>query len=1044
MNVLVRQTFLAAILILTVAEAIAQTGVPRIVINAQGHSGKIYNILFSPDGEKVISVSEDKTIRVWNSRTAELINKFESEIGNGPEGMLYASAISPDGKTLAVGGYPVNTEKENYIIIIDLEKGKQVSAAIGHTNVINSLDFTGDGKYLASGSDDGTIRIWKADSSERLRTVATIEIGKRITGLAFNNKTQALAVASDSKNVLLYDLKGLDDGIKKFPLTELKKHKGIVNKINISPDGSYIASSSLEKELVLWRADGSFVKEFDKSDNIINAITFSHDSKILVAMDAAGHGASYSVPEGNKWTEFYGHDNTVFSADFSPASVSGNYIVASAGGNNNIIQIWNPINGRIQQTIKGKGGTIWGLTFGSGMELFISREQPKGTDKPIYPFAFDFNSFTLKSNPDKPSEGFLANAKKDVRQTGVYTLEVNRGGIIQNNEYEDGRILDFQVTPEGNIIVGSDFSLKMYGREGQMIKEFLGHSGGIRSVTVSRDGRYMASGSEDQTIKLWKLAEKGEAPSMREVFTDPVWGQYFSALEVDSLTYLSSSKAWKDVISHLKNRGDKTWKDIEDIYGTLGETVSPFAHFFVSDDGEWICWTPEGYFSCSSSGAEYFGWHINQGIHKLADFYTAEQYFDILYRPETLNKSIRQARRVVEILLEDGERIFDLTKLNRPSAAFFNTNALTLGKEKQLDYEDGKYLTQSKSLELDVDIYDGGGGIKEVNIYQNEKLIIIDDQLESIGEEQRVAKKYKVNLVNGRNDFKVIVKNFQKIESRPDYLKVEYNGEIIATSSLYMLSVGINKYKNASYNLNYAQPDAKAFTKKIIENSSKMFKSIRKTEIYDTEATKENIIKGFESIISQAQPEDVFVFYYAGHGTLDMDSDNEYYLVPTDITKLYGDPAQLKEKGISATDLKNHLSKVKSQKQLILMDACHSGGAVKSINVRAAASEEKAIVQLARSSGVVMIASSGTQQFASEFEVLEHGVFTYALLEGLDGKADSGDNKITVNELKIFMEERVPELSDKYGGQAQYPTGFVHGNDFPITLLYKEHMEDQK
>ncbi|MBL6444989.1 hypothetical protein JMN32_01625 [Fulvivirga sp. 29W222] len=56
----------------------------------------------------------------------------------------------------------------------------------------------------------------------------------------------------------------------------------------------------------------------------------------------------------------------------------------------------------------------------------------------------------------------------------------------------------------------------------------------------------------------------------------------------------------------------------------------------------------------------------------------------------------------------------------------------------------------------------------------------------------------------------------------------------------------------------------------------------------------------------------------------------------------------------------------------------------------------------------------------------------------LNGKADSGGNKITVNELKIFMEERVPELNDQYGGQAQYPTGFVHGNDFPISLFSED------
>lgn len=120
------------------------------------------------------------------------------------------------------------------------------------------------------------------------------------------------------------------------------------------------------------------------------------------------------------------------------------------------------------------------------------------------------------------------------------------------------------------------------------------------------------------------------------------------------------------------------------------------------------------------------------------------------------------------------------------------------------------------------------------------------------------------------------------------------------------------------------------------------------------------------------------------------------------------------------------------------MDACHSGAALKGMKTRAAANDEKAMVQLARSSGVVMIASSGSKQFATEFDILKHGVFTYALLEALDGKAGNGDNKITVNELKFYMEERVPELTKQYGGEAQYPTGFMRGNDFPISVVNKE------
>src|SRR6478609_2492251 len=158
---------------------------PRIVINPMGHSAKIHNLLFTPDGRKLISVSEDKTIRIWNPDSGEMLRKFESQIGDGPEGMLYASAISPDGKFLAAAGYPVSSEKENYIIIIDLEKNTQVSTAVGHTNVINTLSFSGNGNYLASGSDDNTVKIWKLDGSLILPAIATIPVTSSVSCVSF-------------------------------------------------------------------------------------------------------------------------------------------------------------------------------------------------------------------------------------------------------------------------------------------------------------------------------------------------------------------------------------------------------------------------------------------------------------------------------------------------------------------------------------------------------------------------------------------------------------------------------------------------------------------------------------------------------------------------------------------------------------------------------------------------------------------------------------------------------------------------------------------
>jgi WD40 repeat protein len=1021
--------FIGFVLVLLTLESVAQA--PRIVINPMGHSAKIHNLLFTPDGHRLISVSEDKTIRIWNPESGEMLKKFESQIGDGPEGMLYASSISPDGKFLAVAGYPVSSEKENYIIIIDLEKNTQVSTAIGHTNVINALTFSGSGNYLASGSDDNTVKIWKLDGSKELPNVATIPVTSGISSISFNPRTQDLAVAQQSKDILIFSLGGLDIGTSKFTPKVLKRHKGTIDKVIYSPDGSYLASSSFENELILWRADGSVAKEFDKLTDPINAIAFSYDAKILVGLDVTGKGMSWAVPGGSKLTDYSVHDNTVYSAAFSP-SLSGNYIVASAGGTNNEILLWNPINGLTVRRIKGKGSAIQEVAFGDGLDLLISKDFAKN-GKPQFKASFNFASLTINRNPTyKPS--LFDQLNKNVTQTSENDLGLPKGKAIKTDPNQDGRILDFQAMIDGSVMVASDFSLKMFDKNGYLSKEFIGHSGAVRSVALSNDGKYMASGGEDQSIILWKLSETGYAPSLRKVFDTDDYDKFFSSLPMDSLTKEPSKQAWRTVIDFLKTNGNKTYKELEEAYKGLGEIVIPFATLFVTEDNEWVCWTPRGYFSCSSSGSQYFGWHINRGIKQLADFYAAEQYFEILYRPKEMEKSIMQGRRVEDILRESGERIFDLGKLHRPSVGFFDVTVTTRSTDL-LKYDKGKFLTQAHTIPLTVEVYDGGGGVQEVDIYQNDKLIIADNTVKTTGEGQKVVKTYAVEMGNETNEFKVKVINYQKIESRADVLSIEYTGEVMATSALHILAVGINKYQNSAYNLNYAQPDAMAFTEKLIQKGKSIFKSVNRVEIYDEDATKENIMKGFKSIIARAKPEDVFLFYYAGHGTLDEEHDNEYYLVPTDITKLYGDPAQLAAKGISATELRGYLTSVKSQKQIILMDACHSGGALKSLNVRAAATDEKAIVQLARSSGVVMIAASGTKQFATEFEDLKHGVFTYALLEALDGKADNGDKKITVNELKFFMEERVPELTKIHGGQAQYPTGYITGNDFPISVI---------
>ena len=117
------------------------------------------------------------------------------------------------------------------------------------------------------------------------------------------------------------------------------------------------------------------------------------------------------------------------------------------------------------------------------------------------------------------------------------------------------------------------------------------------------------------------------------------------------------------------------------------------------------------------------------------------------------------------------------------------------------------------------------------------------------------------------------------------------------------------------------------------------------------------------------------------------------------------------------------------------MDACQSGGTVELLAQRGAL-EEKAIAQLSRSAGIHVLAAAGSDQFATEFQALGHGLFTYVLLQALNGKADGApkDGKVTIYELKSYLDDQVPEHSQQHKGTPQYPYTFSRGNDFPVVL----------
>ncbi|MEW6027119.1 MAG: caspase family protein, partial [Planctomycetota bacterium] len=283
----------------------------------------------------------------------------------------------------------------------------------------------------------------------------------------------------------------------------------------------------------------------------------------------------------------------------------------------------------------------------------------------------------------------------------------------------------------------------------------------------------------------------------------------------------------------------------------------------------------------------------------------------------------------------------------------------------------------------------------------------------------------RVVLLDGENTFRAIGFSTDRTESNPDEVTVKLNAPA-KLASLNVFVVGINKYKNPGLNLSCAEQDGMAIREFFTGNGKSLFKDVNITEICNESATKDNILDGLDGL--QTQPQDVAVIYLAGHG---VNLKEDWYFIPCDVVYPEKDE-EVRSKGISGRELVNKIRNINALKKLVLIDACKSGGVL--LASERGVEERRVMAQLARATGIHIIAAAGQEQSASELKELGHGAFTYVLLEGLNGKAKKDGNKITVRGLLSYVEEKLPEITRKYRTEAQYPVSDSRGMDFPIVI----------
>lgn len=558
----------------------------------------------------------------------------------------------------------------------------------------------------------------------------------------------------------------------------------------------------------------------------------------------------------------------------------------------------------------------------------------------------------------------------------------------------------------------------------KIVRTFEGHTETISSLQVSQDGKRLLTASWDGHIRLWDVASGltvkklvGHQGAVHVAIFNDVENNIFSAGadRVIRVWDLSSGKVLQTLQGHLAEitslqvTTDEKMLISHSIDGitkfwdlTSGKEFFEHIHF---GEKEWMVKNPAGYFNGTQQARQFI--HFVDGMKT----YSVDQFFDEFYRPDLLPKIFQNRGG------DDGLKGIQgqLQKSPPPSVKVAVIASSDPGK-----------------AELFVKMIDNGAGVNNLKLFHNGKSIQIDKSTLKLpnGKDQVATYRHVVSLVGGTNAFSATASNKDKIESDPN--SAEFFSETTGkTSTCYLLAVGINQYKNPRMILNYAKPDAESFEKILGQKGKQLYKQLEIHTLFDGAATRTSILNKMDELAAKIQQEDVFIFYYAGHGSM---VDDRFFFIPSESTRLY-DLGSLQKEAIEASALQEKFKNIHALKQLIVMDACQSGGSVELLATRGAA-EEKAIAQLSRSAGIHVMASAGSEQFAAEFTELGHGLFTYLLIKALQGDADGApkDGKVTIYELKSYLDDQVPEMTRKLKGKPQYPYTFSRGQDFPVVI----------